>query len=93
VNVGIKMVAGGRLRRCGGLNLGLDANNAAQAALPVPLAFGKNLPLHGFADRMDTVQQDPGHNLGEIRAPGGLLSRNDNIGRRRGRTRRGNRTE
>jgi hypothetical protein len=72
---------------------GLNANNAAQAALPIPLTLGKNLPLHGFADRMDAVQQDPCNDLGEVRAPGGLLSRNYDIGGRRGRARRRDRTE
>lgn len=92
-DVGIKMVADGRLRRRGGLTSGLNANNATQAALPIPLTLGKYLPLHRFADRMDTVQKDPCNNLGKVRTPGGLLSRNYDICGRRGRARRRDRTE
>lgn len=55
--------------------LDLDADNAAQAALPVRLsAWRKDPSPHGLAHRMDAVQQDPCNNLGEVGACGGLLT-------------------
>ena len=83
MNVGINKVAGcdhRRRRLGGGLTSGLNANNTAQAALPVPLSLGKDPSPHGFADRMDTVQQDACYDLGEVRASRTLLPWNNDIG-------------